>query len=251
MSLRTAALEASNQRLAEIDRTRRLFFSKVSHELRTPVTVMRGEADVALRNERADAASLREALMHISANGGFLHRRLDDLLGLARSEDGRIVLDPAPIDLIDVVHTAAQKAMPFARSSEVDLRVTIETGVVPVIGDAGWLGQSLLAIIDNGVKFAGPEGGIRITVRRQGDRASIEIADSGDGVDAAALGRLFDPYFQTEGGRSRGGTGLGLSLARWIVEEHGGCIAARNADRGGLIIAIGLPLTTNMEAQSA
>lgn len=239
---RTAELEASNCQLGEIDRTRRLFFSKVSHELRTPVTVMRGEADVALRNGQADVATLREALEHISANGGFLQRRLDDLLGLARSEDGRIALSPAPVDLADIVRAASDAALPFARSSEVALRLRIDTPSVPVTGDAAWLTQSLLAIIDNAVKFAGPEGGIGVMLDRRSHRARIEISDSGDGVDTIDLARLFDPYFQTKAGRSRGGTGLGLSLARWIVEQHGGVISARNADQGGLIVAIDLPI---------
>jgi two-component system sensor histidine kinase BaeS len=240
--LRTTELETSNRRLAEVDRTRRLFFSKVSHELRTPVTVMRGEADVALRDGRADNASLREALEHIAANGGFLQRRLDDLLGLARSEDGRISLAPAPIDLADVVRAAGDTALPFARSSDVALRVSIDTASVPISGDAGWLTQSLLAIIDNAIKFAGAEGDIAVTLQRHAHRARIEISDSGEGALPADLKRLFDPYFQTEAGRRRGGTGLGLSLARWIVEQHGGLIAAANAPGRGLVISIELPI---------
>lgn len=239
---RTVELEASNRRLGEVDRTRRLFFSKVSHELRTPVTVMRGEAEVSLRDGSASVTSLREALEHISANGAFLQRRLDDLLGLARSEDGRIALTSGPVDLADVVQAASETALPFARSSGVALKVRMKTPSVPITGDAGWLTQSLLAIIDNAVKFASPEGGIQITLDRRSHRARIEIADSGDGVDAIDLARLFDPYFQTDAGRSRGGTGLGLSLARWIVEQHGGLISARNAAEGGLVIAIDLPI---------
>lgn len=240
--LRTAELEASNRRLAEIDRTRRLFFSKVSHELRTPVTVIRGEADVALRDGRADQAVLREALEHISANGGFLQRRLDDLLGLARSEDGYISLELAPIDLVDVVRAAVTAAEPFARSSDIAIRSLIAAPSAPISGDAGWLTQALLAIIDNAVKFAGIEGGVTISLHRDNDHAHIEIADRGAGVPDADLPRLFDAYFQTEAGRSRGGTGLGLSLARWIVERHRGSIGARNAEHGGLIVAVDLPI---------
>lgn len=240
--LRTAELECSNRRLADIDRTRRLFFSKVSHELRTPVTVMRGEADVALRDGRADVTTLREALEHISANGGFLQRRLNDLLGLARSENGRIALTSTPVDLTDVVRAASEAATPFARSSGVTMKLRIETLSVPVTGDADWLTQSLLAIIDNAVKFSGAEGCISLTLDRRWHHARIEIADTGLGVASDDLTRLFDPYFQAEAGRSRGGTGLGLSLARWIVEQHGGLISARNAEAGGLIIAIDLPV---------
>jgi nitrogen fixation/metabolism regulation signal transduction histidine kinase len=96
---RTKNLEATTQKLREIDENRRLFFSKTSHELRTPVTVLMGEAEVALRNKNADLESYRDALVHIVASGSFLRRRLEDLISLARSEDGRVTLERQTVDL--------------------------------------------------------------------------------------------------------------------------------------------------------
>lgn len=239
---RTADLTASNRQLAEIDRTRRLFFAKVSHELRTPLTVIRGEADVALRDGGAEPRVLRDALDHVSANAAFLQRRLDDLLATARSDDGLIQLALAPIDLADVLRSAVEVVSPYAQSSEVTIAPSLPSGSVPIEGDAGWLRQALLAILDNAVKFAGHDGRISAACAFRQDMAEIRIGDSGPGVSVEDMPNLFDPYFQGAAGRARGGSGLGLALARWIVERHHGTIAAGAAEEGGLLITIQLPV---------
>src|SRR5690606_38683704 len=153
---RTAEIEASNERLAEIDRTRREFFSRVSHELRTPATVIRGEAEVALRDPHAPADHLREALEHVAANSAFLQRRLDDLLALARAEDGRVTLRREPVRLDRLLNEVVALAEPYTRSSGLTL---IGDGLdrpdLVIEGDESWLQQALLVLVDNAAKFAG------------------------------------------------------------------------------------------------
>lgn len=239
---RTREIEASRAKLAEVDQTRRLFVSKLSHELRTPVTVIRGEAEVALRDAAAPAARLREALEHVAANGGFLHRRLEDLLALARAEDGRVALQREPVDLAELARTMVALAEPYVRSSGMVLEAAIPDGPGPVIeGDASWLQQALLALIDNAAKFAAGGEAIRLSLALGDGMARIAVADDGPGVPAEDLPLIFESYYQAQPG-GRGGSGLGLSIARWVAEQHGGQIAAQAPPGQGLTIEMTLPV---------
>jgi signal transduction histidine kinase len=243
VSERTREIEAGRQKLAEVDNTRRLFYSRIGHELRTPVTVMRGEAEIALRDADASAARLREALEHVAANGSFLQRRLEDMLALARAEDGRIALLKEPVDLGDVVRRTAALAEPYVRSSGARMETDIadRKGAI-ILGDASWLQQGLLALVDNAAKFSGGQGAIRLSFAIDGATAHLAVTDGGPGVAEADLPYLFDSYYQTAAGRARGGAGLGLSVARWVVEQHGGAIAASSAPEKGLTVSIALPV---------
>lgn len=239
---RTAALADSNARLIEVDRSRRVFLAKVSHELGTPVTVIRGEAEVALADPAPTVAALSEALGQIDVHADLLSRRVADLLGLARAEDGRIAVDRVAIDLATIVGDAARQIGPHARSAEVIVRVAASEAL-PVLGDAKWLTQALVAILDNGVKFSPAHGVLTLAAERDGGEAVIAVSDTGPGVMAGDLPRLFDAYYQSDAGRLRGGTGLGLALARWVVDQHGGTIAAASGVTPGCTITMRLPLS--------
>lgn len=227
--------------LAEVDRSRRLFFAKASHELRSPVTVMRGEAEVALAGPAADPRDLRDALRQVVAHADFLEHRIGELLGLAQAEDGKISLDFATLDLGATAVAVAATARSYADAAEVAIEPVAPTGLT-VKGDARWLGQAMLAIVDNAVKFSPSGGAVRIAVERRDDAATVVIADRGIGVAAPELPRIFDAYYQTEAGNKRGGTGLGLALARWVVEQHNGSIVAANDPAGGCVITLSLPV---------
>jgi signal transduction histidine kinase len=239
-----ALVQARTVQLEEVDRSRRLFFAKASHELRTPVTAMRGEAEVALLDPEASSQVLRQSLSHIRANAAFLGHRIDELLGLASADDGQLQLERSPLELGWVVADAVAEARSFARSVEVTI---VQTGLdepIHVHGDARWLRQALLAAIDNGLKFS-PMGGelvIDITVRDR--EAVLTVSDNGPGAMPGDLPRIFDAYYQSESVRQRGGNGLGLALARWVVEQHGGTIHAANRPQGGCQITIALPVET-------
>jgi two-component system, OmpR family, sensor histidine kinase BaeS len=241
----TRLVEARTADLRAVDQSRRLFFAKASHELRTPVTAMRGEAEVSLADPRAGPEELRESLRHVVAGAEFLGRRIDELLGLSKADDGRLTLESEPLDLGRLIAMTSEAAGGYARSAEVGIDLRLAAAPVRIVGDARWLGQALLAIIDNGVKFSPQGARLRLALDAQEDgRARIRIADSGPGVMTEALPRIFDAYYQAEAGRMRGGTGLGLALARWVVEQHGGTIAAANDPAGGCTIAITLPTDT-------
>jgi len=228
--------------LRAVDQSRRLFFAKASHELRTPITVMRGEAEVSLADAAAGVPELRESLSHIVANADFLGRRVEELLSLSKADDGLPTLMPTPVDLVGLVADTAQVARRYARSADVAIDVALPERAVPIIADARWLGQALLAVIDNGVKFSPQGGTLRLMLDVEMDKAVIRVSDNGAGVMETALPRIFDAYYQTEAGRMRGGTGLGLALARWVAEQHDGAIGAENDPQGGCRITIVLPM---------
>lgn len=236
---RTDDLRRANAELAEVDSRRRLFLAKVSHELRTPVTAIRGEAEVSLRHG-VSPDDLREALVHIEQNTMFLQRRLDDLMILARAEDARLPMQPGLVDPFALARKACDVAAAFAHVRNV--RIVTElmppqgTGTVLVPGDPDRLQQAVAAVIDNAIKFSPPGGTVTVSAGIVNGAVVLTIADEGPGVAEAELSRIFDPYVQGSSGRSLGGTGLGLSLARWIVAAHHGTITAQ---RGRLEIAGG------------
>lgn len=233
---RTGDLAQVNARLVETDRSRRLFFAKTGHELRTPITALRGETEVALADPAPTVKSLTEAIAHVGLQASLLGRRVEDLLSLARADEGKIALQRAPLDLWTVLCEAIDLVSPHARLNDIALTIDAEGVRIPLLGDAKWLLQALVAILDNGIKFAPANSTLRLAVTRETDDVTIAISDTGLGLLPAELPRIFDAYYQTAEGISRGGSGLGLALARWVVDQHGGSIAARNDDPGCTIL---------------
>ena len=244
---RTQELKISNTRLRDIDETRRRFFSNISHELRTPMTVLLGEAEVALRARAPKLEDLRETLTRIVANGGFLRRRLNDPLNLARSDDGEIKLVLKEAVLNEIVETAVSTAMAYAAANTVKINFTPPKEDHIAKLDESWFRQGILVLIDNAVKFSKPGDTVTIDLTTKTNAnnrtlALIEVADEGPGIEEAALPHLFERYYQAKEGQKREGTGLGLAIAEWIVDGHGGRIWAENGSEKGAIIKIELEL---------
>lgn len=214
--------------LDEVDASRRLFFANASHELRTPVTAMMGEAEVALSGENQDVGTMQQALRHVVAQARFLGHRIDEMIGLAQTSDGKLHLDARKLDFREVVAEAVADARSFARSMEVAMEVSVPDDPVVVVGDALWLKRALLAVIENALKFSPMQGKVAVELLARDAFARVRITDQGPGIVPDELPLIFDAYYQTETGKDRGGSGLGLSMTRWVAEEHGGKAFARN-----------------------
>lgn len=235
------AVDERTARIVAVDASRRLFFAKVSHELRTPVTVMRGEAEVTLATAAGDPQALAAALEEVVVQGEQLDRRIGELLALSQAEDGRPTLARDSIDLAEAVAQAVARSVRHAAANGV--RITTGRADPAIVrGDARWLEQALVAVIDNAIKFSAAGGAVEVAVAHEGGNAVASVADRGLGVLPAALPQLFDAYYQTEEGRARGGSGLGLALVRWIAEQHGGTATAAARDGGGCVVALRLPI---------
>ncbi|WP_395664921.1 ATP-binding protein [Methylocella sp.] len=238
---RTRLLEQRNQALKDVDESRRRFFADVSHELRTPLTAIVGEADLALRLGVSESPACRETLSSILANGSYLNRRIDDLMALARSEDGQLALERGPVDLAAVARKACADIASLARVNGV--AVDLEAGLrpAPAWGDEARLRQCLMVLLDNAVKFSAPAQRVKVAVGHEAAHLRLCVADFGPGVAPEDLSRVFDRFYQTQDGRRRGGTGLGLAIARRIVDAHQGTIEAAPQRGGGLMISVRLP----------
>jgi signal transduction histidine kinase len=213
--------------LDEVDASRRLFFAKASHELRTPVTTIRGEAEMALADAE-DIEAIRQALEHINATAKFLNHRIEEMIGIARASDGKLHLDASHVDFRTIVEGAIQDAGAFAASVSVSIRKTLPDDPVDVVGDAIWLKRALLAVIENALKFSPMDGQVNVTLAERSGMAEITVTDNGPGVMPDELPLLFDAYYQTDAGKARGGSGLGLAMTRWVAEQHDGRAYARN-----------------------
>ncbi|MFT4151838.1 MAG: HAMP domain-containing sensor histidine kinase [Paracoccaceae bacterium] len=229
---RTAALSAANDRLARVDSTRRRFFADVGHELRTPLTVIMGEAEL---GAAAPDPAVRAAFATIQTRAQRLFRRIEDLLRIARSESGQLELVQGPVDLGAAVDAALADLAPLLKRAGVTAGVDLP-GLV-VRGDADWLRQVFAGFLENAAKYAGRGASVSITGRAEGGRALIQVADTGPGLPPGRVEAVLD-RFARDGAAP--GFGVGLALARWVVESSGGRLAVLPGP--GFRLALDLPL---------
>jgi signal transduction histidine kinase len=236
---RLAARErAAATALSEISRAKTDFIADVSHELRTPLTVLRGNAEVglALSDDEAHGEILREIVDESSR----MAKMVEDLLFQARSDSAeKPPLEIEDHDLAEVLDEVVARALALARERGAELRPEVSaTGRAAL--DRVRLSQAVLILVDNAAKYAG-QAPIQLTASRSGSDLEINVVDRGPGIAPEELERIFERYHRA--GRRGTGAGLGLSIARTIVEGHGGTIHARSAAGSGTTMTIRLPLT--------
>ena len=223
---RTRQLEAVNRRLEDLDRLRVLFLAEISHELRTPLTVLRGEAEVALRGGAKPAEDYRETLERIVQQVASMGRLVDDLLFLARSEADQIRFDMQIFSLKELVADAVREGVVLGRQRNVAVNSAVPEAPLLVSGDPQRLKQALVIVIENAVKYSDNGGSVGVALSRLDGCAETTVTDNGPGIPPEDLPYVFDRFYR---GRSSGariaGAGLGLAIAKWIVEKHGGTIS--------------------------
>lgn len=219
------------------DRERR-FTGDASHELRAPLSVIRAEADLALRRERAPA-EYRAALETIAAEADRLEALTRDLLAAARA-DAAANDQPGPVDLGALASAVAARLRVLADGRAVRIDVRAAPGAT-VLGAAAQLERALVTVLHNAVKYAPAGGTVELRVARANEAVEVCVADDGPGFSAAGLERAFDRFWRAEETRSRPGTGLGLAIAKTIVERWGGTIAVANGERGGALVRLRFP----------
>ncbi|MEO9873526.1 MAG: HAMP domain-containing sensor histidine kinase [Anderseniella sp.] len=246
----TADLRQANEKLEKIDSNRRRFFSDISHELRTPLTVVQGEAEYNLNAKaRPGIADMRQSFETILGRVQELRRRVDDMLRVARSESGRLDLSSGRIDLNKVVADAVGDETKPAKRRGVDLKLDPVNGELAILGDYDWLRQVMGGLIVNAVKNSPEKTVIRISVSRQQKNAVVAVEDRGRGIDPDSLPHVFERFARAGGDNNlqvedeSDGFGIGLNLAKWVIEEHAGSISLdNNADGPGVTVHVTLPL---------
>ena len=238
---RTAELEAANNALKELDRSRVRFLADISHQLRTPLTVLRGEAEVTLRG-KATAAAYRETLRGIVEQAAEMGRLVEDLMLLARSETDVIRFENELLDFGAVAGEAAREAALLARARDIAVETDVGAGAC-IRGDRRRLKQVLMILLDNAVKYS-PDGatvGLRVTADA-GSVAAV-VRNRCGAIDEAELPRLFDRFYRGGDAVRRGsaGSGLGLAIARFMVEKQGGSIALAHEAADQIAVTVRFP----------
>lgn len=242
VSKRTAELQQLNQRLITTDAARRDFLAEVSHEIRTPLSVILGEAQVALRHHDRAPEATRDSLETVQEHARQLSRLVDDMLFVARAEAQVLRLETEPVDVLRLCMDQApimQRRQPAPR---IDITTAEDTQDHIVIADYGRLHQLITILLDNAIRHGADESAeITIVLDREAALLRLRVLDNGPGFSIEELPLIFERFHR---GRSRrGGSGLGLAVARAIVQAHGGRIAAENREGGGACMCVWLPLT--------
>ncbi|HYF00039.1 MAG TPA: ATP-binding protein, partial [Planctomycetota bacterium] len=219
---------------------RREVLAAVVHELRRPITTVLGWASL-LRERKLDPEKTTRALVSIEDAARDLDRRTGDLFDLSRLVLGRLTLERKPVDVRSLLRRTVHAAEPAARLKHQRLSVVLDRPAGPVLADPDRLGQAVGNLLSNAVKFTPEHGRIRVRLAdERGRGCRIVVSDTGIGIPAPLLGRLFRPFARGHAGYP--GLGLGLSLARSVCELHGGSLEAASAGQGrGATFTIRLP----------
>lgn len=222
---------------AQLERTvdaQRRFVADASHELRTPLTTIRSNAGFLREHPQADPSDRDASLVDIETEAERMSRLVNDLLVLARSDAGAEV-ESRPVVLAEVVEGAIGKARHLGDR----LSLQVEDDAV-VSADSDALTQVVLILVDNAERHG--RGAIMVTIGADGPEALLVVEDQGSGIPEAEVEKVFERFHRADGTRHHGGFGLGLAIARSIVEAHDGTISARNGDAGGARFEVRLPL---------
>jgi len=220
------------------------FLATLSHELRTPLNAILGWAGM-LQRGTSDADTLRRGLEAIERNARAQGKLIEDLLDMSRIVAGTVRLDVQPVDPVKVIDAALATVHPAAVAKQIELRVDLARGLGEVRGDPMRLQQVLWNLLSNAVKFTPTKGRVAVGLAREGAEAVIRVSDSGIGISDEFLPHVFDRFRQEDASitRKHGGLGLGLAIARQLVELHGGTIAvASGGEQAGASFTVRLPL---------
>jgi signal transduction histidine kinase len=226
------------------DKDRAAFLSALSHELRTPLNAILGFADVLLDEiDGPLSEESRENLTIVRTSGEHLRSLIDDILALSALESGEFRLSREHLDLAEVANEVVTEALVTARQKNLDLRLQLPEGPGETVAyaDRRRMRQVFGNVISNAVKFTS-QGGVTVTLSRDGDSVVTEVTDTGPGIAEEQLEAIFEEFRQADtAGAQRMGTGLGLSITRRLVQMHGGSVRARSKLGQGCTMTIRIP----------
>ncbi|QGZ43363.1 PAS domain S-box protein [Pseudoduganella flava] len=247
---RIALLDSERSARAEAERTSQMkdeFLATLSHELRTPLTAILGWSQVLRRGSRGEA-DLQKGLQTIERNARAQAQLIEDLLDMSRIMSGKVLLDLQAVAPAAVADAAIETVRPAAAAKN----IRIERDYRPcgaVAGDPGRLQQVLWNLLSNAIKFTQEDGTVRVAIDTVGGQARIVVADTGIGIGREFLAHVFERFRQADASTTRrhGGLGLGLSIVKHLVEQHGGTVSADSAGEGrGATFTVLLPLADRL-----
>jgi heavy metal sensor kinase len=239
-----------NELLARLDLSfeqQRRFMADASHELRTPVAIVCGESEVVLSQADRSPEEYRESLSILHDEGRRLTRIVEDLFTLARADAGQYHFAPENFYLDETVGECVRAVRSLAAQHGLELQYHYGGEELPLRGDEGLVRRMVLNLLDNAIKYTPAGGRVLVELGREGAGYTVRISDSGRGIPPEAQPHIFERFYRVDKARSRdgetggSGAGLGLSIASWIAEMHGGHITLARSDKQGSTFVISLP----------
>jgi PAS domain S-box-containing protein len=247
------ALAEQNERLRELDRLKDEFIALVSHELRTPLTSIHGYLELLLDGGAGDLSQDQERFLSVvERNSKRLMQLVGDLLFMAQVEAGKLALDLEEVQLRELVGECLEGARPIADDRGIELVAEIEE-TPSMLGDRSRLSQVLDNLISNALKFTPSSGRVSVRISSAGDEVVVEVEDTGVGIPSGEQDRLFERFFRSSTASEQAipGTGLGLTIAKAIVERHEGSIAIESTEGVGTTVRVRLPVRAVVEEVAA
>lgn len=234
---RTAELQKALERVSELSQLKANFVSNISHELRTPLTHIKGYIELLVTESLGSITDeQRHALQVSQQSTGRLEMLIEDLILFSLASRGELSILHENVDLRRLVNLSIKAYASRAEERGVSLNVMIDEDVLPVQADPQKIAWVLNQLLDNGIKFTPSGGRVVVTVKREGENLVIvSVTDTGIGIPSNQFNDIFEPFHQLDGSSTRryGGTGLGLSLVRQIVEAHGSMIEVQSIEGRG------------------
>ena len=237
---RTAALATTMRQLEKAHSAQKRFVADASHDLRTPLTVVRAELELLLGSPTLDAAT-RESLRRAASEVHRLDHLASDLLALATIDSQDLGAVRTPTRLDELLLESISNLAPIARERSINWNIDIDDAV-EIACNREALQRAIANVLENALKYSRRDGTVDIRFRRTGAEARIEVADSGIGIGAEDLPRIYDRFYRSDAARSTPGTGLGLPIVKSVVEAHGGTVAVDSAQGAGTTVTIVLPI---------
>jgi two-component system phosphate regulon sensor histidine kinase PhoR len=240
--------------LRRLQQIRAEFIDNLSHELRTPLSTVSLLAETLGRDAEAAGegvpARMRERIAKVEVETGHLVQMVNELLDLARIESGGPLILLDDVDLARVARESAERLKLFAERQGVGLAIDAPAGSVPPVrGDEARLGQVVVNLVHNALKFGADGGEVAVRVRRDGNEVVTSVEDHGPGIPRADQPRIFERFYKVDRARVRGGgTGLGLSIARNVLEQHGGRIWVESDEGAGSTFSFAVPIARPEDA---
>ena len=244
-----AAERAAHSQATHANKLKDEFIAVVSHELRTPLNAIVGWTSL-LREGVADEKELREGLDTIDRNAHVQAHLVDDLLDISRIVTGKVRLNIAEVNLRGIAVSVVDGLRPAADARGVTVTINATAEAAEVLGDSDRLQQVVWNLLSNAIKFTPRGGHVEVTMQNHESRVALEVTDSGQGIAADFLPRIFDRFSQADTATTRGqaGLGLGLAITRHLVELHGGNISARSPGEGcGATFRVEIPIVAVRE----
>jgi len=244
VEIRTRELLEANEKLKHIDKGRLRFFADISHELRTPLTAIRGEAEVTARGEDKTATEYQKSLKLIVGFSEQLGKLVEDLIFMVRTKSDHLRFEFSRLILNNLISHVCEDFRLFAQQRQLQFRLELPEKDIHIFGDQQRLQQMLLILIDNACHYSNPGGDIIIALHVEKKHTILTIHNQGIEIAEKELGNVFKRFYRGTQARKKvpSGTGLGLPLAKSIIEAHDGTIKIFNAENQGTRLVISLPV---------